>query len=197
MSQQQVLGFLRDRLGPGDPFRNPQRDQVLAELRNEVLRRGVDFRYATLGDFSNELGKFGALSNVTAPLAKNYGAPATVTSLTGRWLIAKVGATTTFARGGDLYQRQEYAGNAGSLEVNADGSYRWDSPSGLLIGRWRNATPDELALSDKGGAGVVLMKAKSGADWLVHSRNEEGPQGQGILITDLATRNLRERATRR
>ncbi|HYE74748.1 MAG TPA: hypothetical protein VEF04_15525, partial [Blastocatellia bacterium] len=75
--------------------------------------------------------------------------------------------------------------------------YNWDSPSGVLQGRWRKATPEELAKSDKGGEGVVLLNAKSQLDWLVFKRNEEGPQGEGIKITDLATRNLRERGTRR
>ncbi|MFM9968294.1 MAG: hypothetical protein ACKVQK_07850 [Burkholderiales bacterium] len=196
MSQQDVLGFLQTRLGDGDPFANPRREAVLQQLRDEILRRGVGFRYATLGDFSNRLGKYGALSNVTAPLAQNFGAPASSAELSGKWRLLKVGATTTFAKGNDLYRRGEFAGDAGTLVVNADASYVWNSPSGLLKGKWRPATAGEMAKSDKGGEGVVLVRAKSGADWLVFRRNEEGPEGNGILIADLATRNLRERGTR-
>lgn len=193
MNEQDVLGFLRNRLGPGDPFMNPKRDQVLQELRQEVLRRGVSFRYAAVGDFSNQLAKFGALSNVTAALGENFGAPTTFTALHGKWRLLKVGAPTTFAKGGDLYRRGEYAGDAGSVIINPDGSYLWDSPSGVLKDKWRKATADEIAKSDKG---VVLLKAKSAEDWLVFKRSETGPEGEGIKITDLRTRNLRERGTR-
>jgi hypothetical protein len=193
MTQPEVIAFLRARLGDGDPFAsNPAREQALQQLRQEVLRRGVSFRYAAIGTFSNELGKFGALSNVTAPLAQNFGPPGTAAALMGKWLLLKVGATTTVSRGGQLYQRQEFAGNADALIINADGSYLW----GSIKGRWRRATAEELAKSDKGGEGVVLLRGKSGADWLAFHRDEGGPEGRGIKITDLETRNLRERGTR-
>jgi hypothetical protein len=196
MSQQDVLGFLQARLGTGDPFMNPRREAVLQALREEILRRGVDFHRQAIGPFANELAKYGALSNVTYALSNNFGPPAALSDLTGKWRIAKVGATTSVTRNNRAYQRQEYAGLAGSLTVNPGGTYVWDSPSGLLRGNWRKATPDEMARSDKGGEGVVLLGAKSGADWLVYKRAEEGPEGTGIMITDLATRNLRERGTR-
>jgi hypothetical protein len=197
MSQQDVLGFLRQRIGDGDPFAdNPKREAALAALREEVLRRGVDFHNHAIGDFSNELGEFGAISNVRFALNDNFGPPAKQAELMGKWELMKVGGTTTVSRGGDLYQRQEYAGLAGSLTLNAGGSYVWNSPSGVLRGTWRAATVEEMTKSDKGGEGVVLLAAKSGADWLVHKRTEEGPEGTGIMIRDLATRNLRERGVR-
>ncbi len=196
MSQQDVLSFLRERLDDGDPFMNSRREAVLQALRAEVLRRGVDFHNHAIGDFANQIGKFGALSNVTAALDNNFGPPATLGQLMGNWRLIKVGATTSVTRGGNLYQRQEYAGLAGSLNIGAGGDYVWNSPSGVLRGRWRIATPEEMAKSDKGGEGVVLLAAKSGWDWLVFRRTEEGPEGTGIKITDLATRNLRERGTR-
>lgn len=197
MSQQDVLSFLQNRLGSGDPFMNPRREQALQELRKEILRRGVSFRYHSIGQFANEIGKFGAPTGVTFAMSENYGPPAKRISLFGKWYIAKVGATTTLSRGGDVYQRQEYGANAGSLTVNEGGTYIWNSPSGVLKGQWRKATPEEMAKSDKGGEGVVLLNAKSGLDWLVFKRNEEGPEGEGIKITDLDTRNMRERGTRR
>ena len=196
MSQQDVLGFLKQRLGDGDPFMNPKREAVLQSLREEVMRRGVDFHSHAIGDFANQIGRYGALSNVTYALSSNFGPPAVQNELMGTWRLMKVGATTSVTRGGNLYQRQEYAGLAGSLALNAGGTYQWHSPSGLLRGNWRPATAEEMAKSDKGGDGVVLLSAKSGADWLVHKRTEEGPEGTGIMIRDLATRNLRERGTR-
>ena len=196
MSQQDVLGFLQQRLGDGDPFMNPRREAVLQALREEVMRRGVDFHSHAIGDFANQLGRYGALSNVTYALSSNFGPPAAQGELMGAWRLMKVGATTSVTRGGNLYQRQEYAGLAGSLNVNANGTYLWNSPSGVLRGNWRAATAEEMAKSDKGGAGVVLLAAKSGADWLLHKRTEEGPEGTGIMVRDLATRNLRERGVR-
>jgi hypothetical protein len=196
MSEADVLGFLKQRLGEGDPFMNPRREAVLQELREEVMRRGVSFRKQAIGPFADELGKYGALSNVTGPLNDNFGPPAKQAELMGKWELAKVGGTTMVTRGGDLYQRQEYAGLAGSITIDPGGTYVWDSPSGMLRGNWRAATPEEMAKSDKGGEGVVLLAAKDGADWLVHKRTEEGPEGTGIMIRDLATRNLRERGVR-
>lgn len=196
MSQQDVLAFLTDRLGTGDPFANPRRAAVLDDLRAEVLKRGVNFRYTAVGDFSNQLGKFGALSNVTAALAQNFGGPSTIAGLTGRWAMMKVGATTNFTQNGTLYQRQEYAGLAGSLDITADGRYVWDSPSGKFQGTWRRATAEEMAHSDKGGEGLVLSTSVAGVEWLAFLRNEEGPEGQGIFVTDLNTRNMRQRGTR-
>ncbi|KAF0096688.1 MAG: flagellar motor switch protein FliN [Hyphomonadaceae bacterium] len=196
MSQQDVLSFLTNRLGNGDPFANPGREAALQALRQEILRRGVNFRHHAIGDFSNQLGRFGALSNVTYALSSNFGAPARQNELNGNWRLMKVGATTTFTQGNDLYRRMEYAGDAGSLAINADHTYVWNSPSGVLRGSWRSATQAEMAASDKGGEGVVLNRAKSGADWLVYKRAEEGPEGTGIMVTDLATRNMRERGTR-
>lgn len=196
MSQQEVLAFLRERLGSGDPFANPRREAVLQALRGEILRRGVDFHNHAIGDFANQIGRYGALSNVHFALNDNFGPPANRNELYGTWRLIQVGATTTVSRGNNLYQRQEYAGLAGSLTVNAGGTYVWNSPSGPLRGNWRPATAAEMAQSDKGGEGVVLLNARNGADWLVHKRTEEGPEGTGIMIRDLATRNQRVRGTR-
>jgi hypothetical protein len=81
--------------------------------------------------------------------------------------------------------------------VNQNGSYVWDSPSGVFQGRWRPATPEEMAKSDRGGQGVVLLNAKSGSDWIVFERNDEGQQGKdGVRISDLYNRGITEIATR-
>jgi hypothetical protein len=184
MSETDVLSFLQQRLGDGDPFMNPKREAVLQELREEILLRGVNFRYQIPGKFSDELGKFGAaLPSVTAPLYKNYGPPAKLDFFMGRWDIAKIGGTTAITKGGQDYRRQEMAGLAGSLTVNADGTYLWNSPSGVFKGQWRKATPEEMGRSDTGGDGVVLLQAKSGADWIVFKSTEPGLQGKdGVRI---------------
>lgn len=196
MSQDEVLAFLRSRFGAGDPFANPRKDQILDQLRGEVLRRGLSFRYETLGTFSNELGTFGAISNVRSAMAENFGAPAKRGDLYGTWELAKVGGNVPYEKNNRLYARSEYFAIAGKLVINPDNTYAWGTATEPLAGKWRAATAEEMAKSDKGGEGIVLLRAKSGADWLVFKRDEGTPQGLGIKIVDLETRNLRERGTR-
>lgn len=186
LSQADVLAFLRQRLGDGDPFMNPKREQVLKELRQQILNRGVNFHYVAIGDFANQLGKFGALSNVTSALNENFGPPAKRNELFGRWLFSKVGAP-----GNPIFAK-----NGGALTINANGTYSWDTPSGLIRGTWRNATPEEMAGVDKGGEGLVLSGGKGGSDWIAARRDEEGPEGKGIKLHNLPDHNLRERGTR-
>jgi hypothetical protein len=196
MSQDDVMAFLHARFGQGDPFRNPKREQFLDELRQEVLRRGVSFRYETLGKFSNELGLYGALSNVRSAMSDNFGPPARMADLFGTWELMKVGAPVSYEKNNRLYTRPEWSAIAGKVVINPDGTYVWGTATEPLTGKWRPATPEELAKSDKGGEGVVLLHAKSGADWIVFKRDEGVPQGLGIKVADLETRNLRERGTR-
>jgi len=74
MTKEEVLNFLQTRLGD-QPFANPQREQIKKELAEMIKQRGVNFRYETLSDFSNQLGKYGASSEITFPLQANYGPP--------------------------------------------------------------------------------------------------------------------------
>ncbi len=185
MSQQDVLSFLRRRLGDGDPFMNPMREWALKDLRDEILRHGVSFHNTSIGPFANELSKFGALSNVTAALDENYGPPAMRDELFGRWLFTKVGAGSN-----------PRFGNNGPLTINANGTYVWDTGTSVVRGTWRDATPEEMAGVDKGGQGIVLSKGKGGWDWIAARRDEEGPAGKGIKLHNLPDHNLRERGTR-
>ncbi len=186
MSQQDILSFLKQRLGDGDPFMNPKREQVLQQLREDILKRGVNFHYVSIGDFVNQLGKFGALSNVTAALNENFGAPAKRNELFGKWLFSKVGAP-----GNPMYAK-----SGGALTISANGTYVWDTGSGIVRGSWRNATAEEMGGVDKGGEGIVLLKGKGGWDWIAARRDEEGPAGKGIKLHNLPDHSLRERGTR-
>ncbi|MGQ0762304.1 MAG: hypothetical protein ACT4OT_09875 [Acidobacteriota bacterium] len=185
MSQDDVLSFLRQRLGNGDPFMNPRRERVLQQLREEILKRGVNFHHHAIGNFANQLGKFGALSNVTSALNENFGPPAKRNELFGRWLFTKVGAGWN-----------PRFGNNGPLTINANGTYVWETGTGVVRGTWRNAIPEEMSGVDKGGEGIVLLKAKGGWDWIAARRDEEGPAGKGIKLHNLPDHNLRERGTR-
>jgi hypothetical protein len=53
-----------------------------------------------------------------------------------------------------------------------------------------------MAKSDKGGEGIVVLNGKSHVSWLIFTRDENAPEGVGIKIVDLETRNMRERGTR-
>lgn len=187
MSQQEVLSFLRARLGGGDPFMNPKREAVLQALRQEVLQRGVNFRYHAIGQFADELGKFGAGTGVTAPLFENFGPPAKLEWLYGTWDTIKLGSP----------RRNTMFGKAGFIQISPNGTYEWSSPSGVFKGQWRKATAEEMAKSDKAGEGIVLLKAKSAADWIVTKRDTEKQNGEGAKISDVANLNTREYAWRR
>lgn len=186
MSQQDVLSFLRQRLGDGDPFMNPKREQVLQDLRKEVLSRGVNFRYHAIGPFANDIGKFGPPTNVISSMFDNYGPPAKRDSLLGRWLFSKVGAP----------ENPMFGTTSTSLTINPNGTYVWNTDSGIVRGNWRNATSEEMDKVDKGGEGLVLLSGKSGSDWIALKRDEEGPFGQGVKVYILPSHNLRENGTR-
>ena len=198
MSQEEILAYLQSHLGD-QPFQHPAREKVLKDLGRKIMQRGVDFRYQAIGAFSNALGKFGAVSTITFPMAENYGPPAQADWYRGTWDILKVGATVEVTRNRRIYQQQEMAAKAGSLTIEGGGRYLWSSPSGTFDGRWRAATPQELAVSYKGGAGVVLQRGKSGTDWIVFKRDTEGQNGEGVLIAGLDpdARPTREYAWRR
>lgn len=183
MSQQDILAYLRNGLGDGDPFRNPKREQVLKALRAEILHRGVNFRSHAIGDFANKVGKYGAPSNFDAAMSDNFGPPAKLNELNGKWRFSKVGAP-----GDPMF------GNSDSLAINANGTYVW----GTIRGNWRKASADEMDKANKGGEGLVLQNAKSGSDWIAFKRNEEGAAtaAQGIMLQILPSHNLRERGVR-
>ena len=55
MSQQDVLSFLRERLGNGDPFMNPKREQVLQQLRDEIL---TDEDAVVIIEWAERMGRY-------------------------------------------------------------------------------------------------------------------------------------------
>jgi hypothetical protein len=193
MSKEEVLSFLQTRLG-NEPFANPQREQIKKELAEMIKQRGVNFRYETLSDFSNQLGKFGASSEITFPLQANYGPPTKQAWLIGKWSLSKIGATVD-RKGNDGYiYRQTEIGvkDVGSVSVTADGKYTWniDVPRGVAQGTWRKATPAEMPY--QGGDAIVLLKAKGGVDWIVHQDRVTELKGDWVNITQLDARQIRE-----
>lgn len=193
MTTQEILAFLQDRLGD-KPFEvaYSKREATFKELALTVMQRGVDFRYQTLSQFSNDLGKFGALSTVIFPIQANYGAPTKQAWYIGTWntSITSVG------------RRVIIGAKAGFLTINSNGTYVWklyptDPPASYLKGTWRKASPEEMAVSYQGGDGLVLLKGKEGYDWLVRQDRETTLSGDWIWIANLNARAQREEGKRR
>ena len=193
MTTQEILAFLQDRLGD-KPFEiaYSKREAIFKELGQTVMRRGVNFRYETLSQFSNDLGKFGAPSTVIFPIQANYGAPTNHGWYIGTWNTS----VTSVGR------RVIIGAKAGFLTINANGTYVWklyptDPPASYVKGSWRKATPEEMAVSYQGGGGLVLLKGKEGYDWLVRQDRETTLSGDWIWIANLNARAQRESGKRR
>jgi hypothetical protein len=184
--------FLRTRL-PGDPFRDSALlDKTKKELGELIKKRGVNFRYETLSDFGNEIGKFGMTSEVTFPLRDNYGPPTKQ-----EWYIGTWSTSVTSVNGW-----WNIAAKTGFLTINADGTYVWklsagDPPANYVRGAWRKATKKEMDVSYQGGSGIVLLSAKQGYDFIVRQDRVTTLAGDWIDISDLGTRQMREGGKRR
>jgi hypothetical protein len=192
MTQRDVLDFLSQRLGP-DPFSNPRREEIKKELAGLIKARGLDFRYEAVSAFSTQLSKFGVSSEITFPLGDNFGPPTQQPWLLGSWKLDKIGATVDYVRGDKRYRQSEIGvKDVGALTIHVDGKYTWESgaPTGPIRGDWRRATPMEMKY--QGGDGLVLLKAKSGWDWIVHQDRTTRLEGRWINIAELATRQVRE-----
>ena len=193
MTKEEVLSFLQTRLG-AQPFAHPRFQEIKKELAEMIKRRGVNFRYENLSDFSNELGKYGASSEIIFPLQSNFGPPTQQPWLMSKWGLSKIGATVD-RKGGDGYiYRQGEIGvkDVGSVTISADGKYVWeiDVPKGVARGEWRKATPEEMRY--QGGDAIVLLKAKGGVDWIVHQDRVTPLKGDWINIAQLDSRQVRE-----
>ena len=200
LSKADILNFLRTRIGT-DPWNHPQKAATIRELSELIRQRGVNFRWVTLE--STEFINAGANeSTIPFHIQANFGPPATQAWLQGIWDLYITGATTTFDRDGSRYRRMEQGALGGAVAVFPNNTYAWklapsDPPEKYLRGSWRPATPAEMAVSYQGGAGVVLLNAYTGADWIVMKRSDEGQQGDGVTIAQLNTRATRQLGTRR
>lgn len=198
MTQAEVLSFLQTKLGD-KPFQNPRREEIKKELAEMIKARGLDFRYSeTSADFHSKLAKYGAItSEVSFPLRDNYGEPTKQGWLMGAWNLGKIGAAVDYVRNNRVYRQGEIGvGNVGALTLNANGTYVWKSvPTATSTnGQWRKATREEM--KSQGGDGIVLLKAKSGYDWIVSKNRGTKLKGEWIYISELGTRQINEYGSR-
>lgn len=196
MTRAEVIGFLQARLGD-TPFQNPRRDEIKQELVAQIKARGLDFRPRDADpDFDRKLSKFGATSDIVFPLRDNYGAPTRQEALMGGWSLGKIGATVDYVRGDHVYRQGEIGvSNIGTLRLDANGSFDWQTVTAESTrGTWRAATAQEM--NSQGGAGLVLLDAKGGYEWIVMKDRATTLAGEWISVAQLNSRQIREFGSR-
>lgn len=110
--------------------------------------------------------------------------------------MSQIGGETRvrqFQPGYDLVT-SEHGAKAGDLVIDGKGGYSWNG----IRGSYRSATDAEMAQSDKGGEGIVLLDAKMGQrskNWIVFKHSMTN--GENIEVADLDYRTRREYGGRR
>ncbi|MCL4820553.1 MAG: hypothetical protein KJ067_15525 [Vicinamibacteria bacterium] len=195
LSQAEILTFLKGRIG-SDPWAHPDKPAVVRELAALIRARGVDFRWDTLSAFANELRNSGG-NETTIPfhIRANFGSPVAQEWFYGAWDLSKY--ARSLSQQGDRWVERDTVALNGTLQIGADGSYAWDSASGAIRGRWRPAVASEMEWRQAGGAGIVLLRGKSGADWLVKEWDPEPLAVESISITLLESEATQEFGGRR
>ena len=194
MTQAEVIAFLQTNMGE-NPYQNPRREAIKRELAEMIMQRGLDFRYSTsLTDLNKQLNKYGAnTSDVSFPLGYNFGPPTPQSWLLGTWKLGKIGAAVDYTKNNRIYTQGEIAvANVGTLTINANGTFNWRASTAATstTGKWREATPAEMR--HVGGAGIVLLKAKTGYDWIVTKNRKTTLAGEWLDISEINTRQINE-----
>ncbi len=193
MTAQEVVDLFAQKIGDPKRLSWPENDRVFEEVASVIRNRGVDFDFKTQTPqfLQDAINKYQVTSRVTGALRQNWGPPAELGYYWGGWDMSKIGGETRvrqFIPGYDLVT-SEHGALSGDLKIYSNNKYDWNGISGT----WREAKPDELAMSDKGGAGIVLLGAKEGAhgkDWIVFKHSMTA--GDNIEVADLNYRGVRE-----
>lgn len=168
------------------------------DVAEMIKSRGLDFRFTSAdAGFYSKLSKYGATSDITFPLADNFGAPTRQAWLMGSWQLGKIGRTVDEEKEDYTLRHGEIGvANVGALRLNANGTFAWSSTTAQSTnGQWRVATHEEM--KSEGGDGIVLLSAKNGDDWLVTKDRKTGLPGSWIAISELSTRQVNEYGSRR
>lgn len=193
MSAQDVVNLFAQKIGDPKRLSWPENDRVYEEVASVIRSRGVDFDFKTQTPqfLQDAIAKYQVNNHVTGALRQNWGPPAELGYFWGGWDMSKIGGETRvrqFVPGYDLVT-MEHGALAGDLKIYSNNKYDWNG----IKGTWKPATPEQLAMSDKGGAGIVLLNAKEGAhgrDWIVFKHSMTA--GDNIEVADLNYRGVRE-----
>lgn len=197
MTAQDVVDLFAAKIGDPNQLSWPKNEQIYNEVAGIIRARGVDFRYDSAPQIiTDAVAKYRVFSNVTGAIRQNLGPPAQKSYFTGVWDMSQIGGETRerqFQPGYDLVTR-EHGAKAGDLVIDGKGGYTWNG----IRGQYRSATPAEMAQSDKGGEGLVLLDAKMGQrskNWIVFKHSITN--GENISVADLDYRTRREFGGRR
>jgi hypothetical protein len=199
LAKQEIIGYMRARAYAGD---QPTHDVNVCRALVELIKaRGVEAPlqpgYDDLAPFADN-GCYAAQdTDVVAATRSNIGAPVATNWLMGTWAMYVLGGTVDFAAGdGWVYRKNESLAKLGALTLNADGSYVWkvepgDPPEKYVRGRWRAATASEMNV--QGGAGIVLLHAAEGADWIVFKYMDASNKAERVEVEHLQSRGAYRR----
>lgn len=185
LSADDVFVFARDQLGPGDPFAHPQREAILDRIRDHIKTRGTTF----LPDlnFSNRMGTIGANSvHISYAIEANYGPPPKLDDYFGAFLLRTTNRgskSNTKVGGRPVVRTEDSQHESGLLTIDKGGTYTWaisrsDPPAKWIVGKWREAKPEEMHLWE-GGPAIWLEKARAGQDYMV--RGSRVPDYEGWI----------------
>jgi hypothetical protein len=129
-------------------------------------------------DWTRPAGAAPAPDAAAAPAPRTMGAaPPTApadagdaSDVFGKWSTFYVGHPVAYAPGdGYIYLRQERGAQGGLLIIRRDGTYTWNTNSGIINGRWRAAKADEIR-GGFGRGGIRLLRGENGWDYTVQRR---------------------------
>ncbi len=179
LNQQQILAYSRQALGP-NPYANPNREAALAEIRDYIKGRGVNFR-STL-DFDNQMGAIGANSvHISYAIGDNYGAAPRQQDYFGDFNLTSQnrGSSSVQQAGGRrVIETTDSAARLGSLKINPGGTYVWNvlGDGKTIQGTWRTVREDEKQAWE-GGPAIWLLNARGGQDYQVRGDRQPGWTG--------------------
>ncbi len=152
-------------MGP-NPWNNPNRDAALAQIRDLINLRGVNF--VKDDDFRARMDAQDTNStHISFAVDSNYGPAPQLNSYLGTWLLraANRGSRSVSADGRYVTTTDSQA-ESGRLTIGANGTYVWetlrgDPPAKWLRGRWRVVAPGE-ANAWEGGLALWFGEGQAG-----------------------------------
>jgi hypothetical protein len=160
-----------------------------------IRTRGVAFPYDN--EVESALAREGASPWDWLAVRDNYRVAGTTVLLAdasyflGRWETDIPGQMSNQYIPADTNgEESEDESRKGFIAIDPAGTYVWrafpaDSSTRDLQGEWRLASDQEMG--DKAGAGLVLMDAVEGADWLVTLWNPDGGE-PGMTVAQITAR---------